>query len=180
MNGNSCKSISPLACSVRESHGGEREGRSRAGILYSIIAQYSYVLQPKVTLALFSRIPSFRKGKMRSRTNRLSILAFLHVSRRDISVWKWALKPACLIQLWFTIVSKMAAETKKNLSPQMTSIHLASLKEPFFHVQLPQWPFRHLAGSKFYFPFIVLVIFKNKHIHNGNTEIRRLSQITSK
>lgn len=117
MNGNSCKSISPLACSVRESHGGEREGRSRAGILYSIIAQYSYVLQPKVTLALFSRIPSFRKGKMRSRTNRLSILAFLHVSRRDISVWKWALKPACLIQLWFTIVSKMAAETKKPQPP---------------------------------------------------------------
>lgn len=116
MNGNSCKSISPLACSVRESHSGEREGRSRAGILYSIIAQYSYVLQPKVTLALFSRIPSFRKGKMRSRTNRLSILAFLHVSRRDISVWKWALKPACLIQLWFTIVSKMAAETKKKTS----------------------------------------------------------------
>lgn len=154
--------------------------------LNSFITQYNYVFQPKLMLALMSRIPSFHKGKMRSRTNRLSMLAFPCVSKRDISVWKWALKPAWLIQFWFTIVLKMVAETKTNLSPQTTSISPSSLKAPFFLVQLPQWPFYHLAGSKFYFPFTVLVILKNTCtqwlicIHSGNTEINSLSPFTFK
>lgn len=184
MNGNTCKSVSPWACFVREPQGEKKTQE----FLNSYITQYNYVFQPKLMLALLSRIPSFRKGKMRSRTNRLSMLAFPCVSKRDISVWKWALKPAWLIQFWFTIVSKMVAETKTNLSPQTTSIPLSSLKAPFFHVQLPQWLFYHLAGSKFYFPFTVLVILKNKHthtqwlicIHSGNIEIKSLFQFTLK
>lgn len=113
------------------------------------------MFQPKLMLALLSRILLFCKGKMKSRTNRLSMLAFLCILKRGISVWKWELKPACLIQFWF---AKMVAETKTNLSPRTTSIPPSSFKAPFFHVQLPPWPFHHLADSKFYFPFIVLVI----------------------
>lgn len=91
MNGNTCKSISPWACFVREPQGEKQE------FLNSFITQYNYVFQPKLMLALLSRIPSFHEGKMRSRTNRLSMLAFPCVSKRDISVWKWALKPVWLI-----------------------------------------------------------------------------------
>lgn len=82
-----------------ESHRGKKQE-----FLSSFITQYNYVSKPKLMLAPSSRIPSFRKGKMRSRTNRLSMLAFPCVSKRDISVWKRALKPAWLIQFWFTIV----------------------------------------------------------------------------
>lgn len=96
-----------------ESHKGKKQE-----FLNSFITQYNYVFQPKLMLALLSRIPSFHKGKMRSRTNRLSMLAFPCISKRDISVWKWALKPAWLIQFWFTIVLKMVAETKTDLGPK--------------------------------------------------------------
>lgn len=154
--------------------------------LNSFIAQYNYVFQPKLTLALLNRIPSLRKGKMRSRTNRVSILAFPCVSRRDISAWKWALKPACLIQLWFTIVSKMVAETKTNLSPQTTSIHPSSLKTilsssaPTVAFSSPGW-FQTLLSLH-----STSNIKKQTHmqwlacVHSGNTEIKRLSQITFK
>lgn len=135
-------------------------------------------------LTLLTKIPSFHKSKMRSRTNRLSMLAFPCVSKRDNSIWKWALKPAWLISFWFTIILKMVPETKTNLNPQTTSISISSLKAPFFLV-LPQWSFYHLTGSKFYIPFIVPVILKKKYmwlicIHSGNTEINSLSQFTFK
>lgn len=161
-----------------ESHKGKKQE-----FLNSFITQYNYVFQPKLMLALLSRIPSFHKGKMRSRTNRLSMLAFPCVSKRDISVWKWALKPAWLIQFWFTIVLKMVAETKTNLRPQTTSISPSPLKAPFFLVQLPQWHFYHPADSKFYFPFTILVILKNTCtqwlicIHSGNIEINSLWEV---
>lgn len=82
-----------------ESHKGKKTGIFK--FLYYPIQLW---FQPKLMLALLSRIPSFHTGKMRSRTNRLSMLVFPCVSKRDISVWKWALKPAWLIQFWFTIV----------------------------------------------------------------------------
>lgn len=50
------------------------------------------MFQPKLMLALFSRIPSFRKGKMRSRTNTDGLCDSFPVYLRETSLFGMGIK----------------------------------------------------------------------------------------